>query len=121
MKTYRTCILLLADVVAADERHACERSRSVLDRLQEHLQLALRETRAVLVNPHLSARFTEARGRRQARIDLELHLEVNSALRAAEELRKALPLLNTYVRLAFEGTVFHPRDIEAAEIFLKRY
>jgi hypothetical protein len=121
MKTYRTRVLLITEVAAANERQAYEKSSSVMERLREHLQLALDETRVVLVSQQLGAGTPAAGDQRQYGITLELHLEVNSAQRAGEELKKALPLLTTYARLALEGSWLHFRELQASEIFLKRY
>lgn len=121
MKTYRTRITLLVEVTAANERHAYEKSSSVMERLEEHLQLALRETRAVLASQRLWSSSAEAGGQRQSKVELELHLEVNSAQRAGEELKKAVPLIITYTKLALEGSFLHFRELEAGEIYLKRY
>lgn len=113
--------MLVAELSAADERHAYEKASSVMERLQEHLQLALQGTRTVLASQHLWARSDQVKGQRQHRIELELHIEVNSAQRAAEELKTALPLLTTYAQLALEGSWLHFRELQAGEIFLKRY
>lgn len=64
MKTYRTRVVLIAEVAAANERQAYEKSSNVMERLREHLHLALEETRVVLSSQSLRPPGPEAGGRR---------------------------------------------------------